>query len=68
MCTAAVLNEHDLRLDERVRALNEAADRISALPCGNVHEMDVLMGLARDMIAKMVRDMASSAAAAPPVS
>jgi hypothetical protein len=61
MTTTAVLSEHDLRLDERVRALNEAADMIAALPCGRVHEMDVLMGLARDMIAKRVRDMATSA-------
>jgi hypothetical protein len=56
--TITMLTEREVRTEERARALNEAADMIADLPCGHLHEMDVLLGLARDMIAKAVRDMA----------
>ena len=61
--TTTMLTEQEVRADERARALRDVADMIAALPCPPVHDLDVLLGLARDMIAAMVRDMAPSASA-----
>ena len=59
MTATTMLTEYEVRADERARALHEAADMIAALPCGHAHELDVLVALARDMIAEKVRDMAA---------